>query len=153
MTPATLERSVWGASTDEFKLQFRSYLQGLAATDDGCRAALIGRLEWCLDRWNHWRKRFYPTTEAPLLFPFIQSAEGGSEFGHYAVVGASGQPSVIHVRRDVLTGTRDIPIRKWVTADGARHQLALLAGHPQRTKFVDLLILHELIHLIHLLAG
>lgn len=149
MTTTTASRSVWGVTTDEFKRQHRAYLLELAQSDDqyaDARRDLIQHIEWCLDRWNHWREKFYPETNSPLLFPFIQAAKGGSEFGHYSVCGASGQPSVIHIRRDFLLGERDITLAKWRGPDGTVSSLMLSADHPRRNEVVDLLLLHELVH-------
>ena len=142
MNNTTIERSVWGASTDELKERFRSYLQDLAANDDGYRAELINRLEWCFERWNYWREKFYPETHAPLKFPFFKASKGGSEFGHYATIGDSGEPSVIHIKRAYLMGERDITLAKL----SATQKLVLKADHPDRLEVVDLTILHELVH-------
>ena len=142
MSTSTLERSVWGASTDELKDRFRSYLQELASTDDGYRRELIDALEWCFDRWNYWREKFYPQTPSPLKFPFFKSMKGGSEFGHYATVGDSGEPSVIHIKRAYLMGERDITLAKI----SKTQKLVLKADHRDRLKVVDLTILHELVH-------
>ena len=141
MTTSTLERSVWGASTDELKDRFRSYLKELASTDDGYRRELIDALEWCFDRWNYWREKFYPETPSPLKFPFLKSAKGGSEFGHYATVGDSGEPSVIHIKRAYLMGERDITL-----VSNGDQKLVLKKDHPDRLNVVDLTILHELVH-------
>lgn len=142
MSNSSLQRSVWGSSTDELKERFRSYLQELAATDHGYRRDLIRQLEWCFDRWNHWREKFYPETAAPLKFPCFKSSKGGSEFGHYATIGDSGEPSVIHIKRAYLMGERDITLVKL----GKTQKLVLKAEHPERLKVVDLTILHELVH-------
>ena len=138
----TIDRSVWGTSTDAFKAHFRQYLKDLAANGDGYRAQLIDRLEWCFDRWDHWRQKFYPQTDSPMLFPFFQSAKGGSEFGHYSICGASGQPSVIHLKRSYLMGTSDVTVWKI----SPTQKLVLKKDHPNRLRYVDATILHELVH-------
>ena len=138
----SIDRSVWGTSTDDFKLHFRQYLKDLAQSDDGYRVELIDRLEWCFDRWDHWRQKFYPETAAPLYFPFFEKTEKGSELGSYATVGNSGQPSVITLKLALLIGDRDTSLGKLSTTE----KLVLKADHPDRLKVVDLVILHELIH-------
>lgn len=139
----TIDRSVWGTSTDDFKRHYRTYLNALAKLDDdSCRAELLKALEWCFDRWDYWRQKFYPSTDSPLLFPFFQSERGGSEFGHYSTMGSSGQPSVIHIKRSLLLGTSDITVHKF----SPTKKLVLKADHPKRWLFVDRVILHELVH-------
>jgi len=139
----TINRSVWGTSTDDFKRHYRTYLNALAELDDdSCRAELLEALEWCFDRWDYWRQKFYPSTDSPLLFPFFQSERGGSEFGHYSTMGSSGQPSVIHIKRSLLLGTSDITVMK----SGPTAKLVLKADHPKRLLFVERVILHELVH-------
>ena len=138
------ERSVWGTSTDDFKLHFREYLRDLVSLADDNkedRVALINKLEWCFERWNHWREKFFAETASPMLFPFFQSATRGNELGHYSTMGASGQPSVIHIKRAFLMGTSDIKV--WKSSD---FELVLLKDHPDRMKYVDQTILHELVH-------
>jgi hypothetical protein len=136
----TFARSVLKTSTDEFKLHFRDYLKTLANDIDPNRVELIAALEWCFDRWEHWRQQFYP--DADLMFPFFQSGRRGSEFGHYTTVGDSGQPSVIHIKRSYLLGTSDITV--WKISQTKK--LVLKAEHPDRLRFVDQTILHELVH-------
>ena len=140
MTQTTLSRSVLETSTHDFKLHFREYLRDLAQDTDPDRVELIEALEWCFERWEHWRQKFYP--EADLTFPFFQSMKRGSEFGHYSTMGSSGQPSVIHIKRAFLLGTSDITV--WRIS--ATEKLVLKADHPDRLKFVDATILHELVH-------
>ena len=139
----TIDRSVWGTSTDTFKHHYREYLNALAELDDEpCRAELLKALEWCFDRWDYWRQRFFPTTDSPLLFPFFQSERGGSEFGHYSTMGSSGQPSVIHIKRSLLLGSSDVTVWKF----SPTKKLVLKGDHPKRQLFVDQVILHELVH-------
>lgn len=138
----SIDRSVWGTSTDDFKQHFRQYLKDLAANDSGYRAELIERLEWCFDRWDHWRQKFYAETAAPLWFPFFEKHEKGSELGSYAVCGNSGQPSVISLKLTLLMGDRDLNL----FSIGKTKKVVLKADHPDRLKVVDLVILHELIH-------
>ena len=138
----TIDRSVWGTSTDDFKRHFREYLRDLASTDDEYRRDLIARLEWAFDRWEYWRQKFFANTEAPLLYPFFVSGKRGNEFGHYSTVGDSGQPSVIHLKRSFLMGTSDITVAKL----SPTKRLVLKKDHPDRLKFVDQTILHELVH-------
>ena len=138
----SIDRSVWGTSTDTFKTHYRQYLKDLAANDSGYRAELIDRLEWCFDRWDHWRQKFYPQTAAPLWFPFFEKHEKGSELGSYAVCGNSGQPSVISLKLSLLMGGRDLTL----FGIGKTKKVVLKADHPDRLKVVDLVILHELIH-------
>ena len=140
MTQLSISRSVLETSTREFKDHFREYLQTLAKDVDTDRVELINALEWCFDRWEHWRQRFYP--DADLKFPFFQSGRRGSEFGHYSTLGSSGQPSVIHLKRSFLMGTSDITV---ATLSSTR-KLVLKADHPDRLRFVDQTILHELVH-------
>jgi hypothetical protein len=138
----TIDRSVWGTSTDDFKRHFREYLKDLAQSGDCYRVELIENLEWCFDRWNHWRQKFYPETSHPLLYPFFQAGKRGNELGHYSTVGDSGQPSVIHIKRSYLLGTADTTVWKI----GPTKKLVLRKGHPNRLKYVDQTILHELVH-------
>lgn len=142
MEHTTAPQSVWGTSTDDFKQRFRQYLAELKQLqDDSDRSQLIQRLEWCFDRWNHWRERFFPKTDNPLIFPFFQSSRGGQELGHYSTVGASGQPSVIHLKRALLLGTADVVLMK-----GKTQSVVLMKDHPDRDLIVDRIILHELVH-------
>jgi hypothetical protein len=138
----SIDRSVWGTSTDSFKTHYRQYLKDLAANDSGYRADLIERLEWCFDRWDYWRQKFYAETAAPLWFPFFEKHEKGSELGSYAVCGNSGQPSVISLKLALLMGDRDLTL----FGIGKTRKVVLKAYHPDRLKVVDLVILHELIH-------
>ena len=140
MTQLSISRSVLETSTREFKDHFREYLQTLAKDVDTDRVELISALEWCFDRWEHWRQKFYP--DADLKFPFFQSGRRGSEFGHYSTCGSSGQPSVIHIKRSFLMGTSDIT----VATISSTKKLVLKADHPDRLRFVDQTILHELVH-------
>ena len=140
MTQTTISRSVLETLTIEFKQHFREYLKVLAQDVDTNRVELIDALEWCFDRWEHWRQKFYP--EANLVFPFFQSGRRGSEFGHYSTCGSSGQPSVMHIKRSFLMGTSDITVYKL----SATQKLVLKADHPNRLAFVDQTILHELVH-------
>ena len=140
MTQLTISRSVLHTSTVEFKRHFREYLKTLAKDIDTNRVELIEALEWCFDRCEHWRQKFYP--DAELMFPFFQSGRRGSEFGHYSTCGSSGQPSVIHIKRSFLMGTSDITVAKL----SPTKKLVLLKDHPDRLKFVDQTILHELVH-------
>lgn len=136
----TINRSVLKTSTVQFKRHFRDYLRTLAQDDNDNRVELIQHLEWCFDRWEHWRQRFFP--DADLTFPFFQSGRRGTEFGHYSTIGDSGQPSVIHIKRSVLMGTSDITVYRI----SPTKKLVLRANHPERLKFVDQVILHELVH-------
>lgn len=138
----SIDRSVWGTSTDDFKSHFRQYLKDLAANDSGYRAELIERLEWCFDRWDYWRQKFFADTAAPLWFPFFEKHSKGSELGSYATVGNSGQPSVISLKYSLLMGDRDMSLGKL----SKTKKLVLKADHPDRLKAVDLVILHELVH-------
>lgn len=140
MAQTTISRSVLKTPTIEFKQHFRDYLKVLAQDIDTHRVELIEALEWCFDRWEHWRQKFYP--EADLMFPFFQSGRRGSEFGHYSTLGNSGQPSVIHIKRSYLMGTSDITVCKL----SPTKKLVLKKDHPDRLKFVDQTILHELVH-------
>ena len=140
MTQTTISRSVLHTSTVDFKQHFRDYLKVLAQDIDTNRVELIDALEWCFDRWEYWRQKFYP--DADLVFPFFQSGRRGSEFGHYSTLGNSGQPSVIHIKRSFLMGTSDITVAKI----SPTKKLVLKADHPSRLKFVDQTILHELVH-------
>ena len=140
MTQTTFSRSVLEISTQDFKRHFREYLRDLAQDTDPARVQLIEALEWCFDRWEYWRQKFYP--DADLTFPFFQSMKRGSEFGHYSTMGSSGQPSVIHIKRAYLLGTSDITV--WRISP--TQKLVLKADHPDRLKFVDQTILHELVH-------
>tara|TARA_B100002051_G_scaffold272131_1_gene308192 strand:+ start:99 stop:1325 length:1227 start_codon:yes stop_codon:yes gene_type:complete len=137
----TINRSVWGTSTDDFKRHFRKYLRELADSHDDYRRDLIARLEWAFDRWEHFRQKFFANTAAPLMFPFFVSGRRGNEFGHYSTVGDSGQPSVIHLKRAFLMGTNDITVWKMSTK-----RLVLKKDHPKRHLFVQQTILHELVH-------
>jgi len=137
-----INRSVWGTSTDDFKRHFREYLKDLAQSDDPYRVELIESLEWCFDRWNYWRQKFYPETSQPLLYPFFQAGRRGNELGHYSTVGDSGQPSVIHIKRSYLLGTADTTVWKI----SPTKELVLKKDHPNRRKYVDATILHELVH-------
>ena len=139
MTQLTISRSVLHTSTVEFKRHFREYLKTLAKDIDTNRVELIEALEWCFDRWEYWRQKFYP--DAELMFPFFQSGRRGSEFGHYSTCGSSGQPSVIHIKRSFLMGTSDITVAKL----SPTKKLVLLKDHPDRLTFVDQTILHELL--------
>ena len=58
MTQLTISRSVLHTSTVEFKRHFREYLKTLAKDIDTNRVELIEALEWCFDRWEHWRHKF-----------------------------------------------------------------------------------------------
>ena len=106
----TESRSVWGTSTDDFKRHFRRYLVDLSQSDEDFRVELIDRLEWCFDRWDHWREQFYAETAEPLLFPFFETHRKGSELGSYATCGNSGQPSVISLKWALLTGSSDVTL-------------------------------------------
>lgn len=140
MERTSINRSVLETSTVEFKQHFRQYLKDLALDSDPYRVELIEMLEWCFDRWEYWRKKFYP--DADLMFPFFQSGRRGTEFGHYATCGNSGQPSVIHIKRSYLMGTSDTTVCKL----SKTKKLILKKDHPDRLKFVDATILHELVH-------
>jgi hypothetical protein len=137
----TGQRSVWGTSTDEFKKRFREYLQELAKSDDTYRVDLIDRLEWCFDRWNDWREAFYPETAEPMLFPFFETHQKGSELGSYAVCGNSGQPSVISLKLALLTGGRDVTLFRSNT-----ERLVLKGDRPRSDRVANLVIIHELVH-------
>jgi hypothetical protein len=136
----TINRSVLETSTIEFKQHFRQYLKDLAQDSDPYRVELIEKLEWCFDRWEYWRQKFFPN--ADLVFPFFQSMKRGSEFGHYSTCGSSGQPSVIHIRRAYLMGESDITVWKL----SPTKKLVLKKDHPERLRYVDQTILHELVH-------
>jgi hypothetical protein len=136
----SIDRSVFKTTTDQFKRHFRDYLRALAKDDNDDRVELIQQLEWCFDRWEYWRQRFFP--DADLTFPFFQSGRRGAEFGHYSTIGDSGQPSVIHIKRSLLMGTSDLAVYKITPTK----KLVLKADHPERIKFVDQVILHELVH-------
>lgn len=75
MAQATISRSVLETPTIEFKQHFREYLKVLAQDVDSMRVELIKHLEWCFDRWEHWRQKFYP--DADLMFPFFLSMKAG----------------------------------------------------------------------------
>ena len=77
-----------------------------------------------------------------MLYPFFVSGKRGNEFGHYSTVGDSGQPSVIHLKRAFLMGSSDITVFKL----SPTKRLVLKKNHPDRLKFVDQTILHELVH-------
>ena len=138
---STATRSVWGLPTDEFKSHYREYLRDLAQLDGDYRRELITELEWCFDRWDYWRLKFYSETAAPLWFPFFRIQKTGRELGSYAMVGDDGRPSVISLKRALLLGDRDVTLVR-----GTDFKLVLKAGHPDRRKVADLVILHELIH-------
>jgi len=140
MTQTTISRSVLHTSTVDFKRHYREYLKELAKDIDTNRVELITALEWCFDRWEYWRQKFYP--EADLMFPFFLSMKGGKEFGHYSTLGPSGQPSVIHIKRSYLLGTSDTIVWKI----SPTQKLVLKKDHPDRLKYVDQTILHELVH-------
>ena len=140
MTQTTLSRSVLETPTIEFKQHFREYLKVLAQDVDSMRVELIEHLEWCFDRWEHWRQKFYP--DADLMFPFFLSMKAGKEFGHYSTLGPSGQPSVIHLKRSYLMGTSDTTVWKI----SPTKKLVLKKDHSDRLKFVEQTILHELVH-------
>ena len=57
MTQTTISRSVLETLTIEFKQHFREYLKVLAQDVDTNRVELIDALEWCFDRWEHWRQK------------------------------------------------------------------------------------------------
>ena len=137
----TESRSVWGTSTDDFKSHFRRYLVDLSKSDDTYRVELIDRLEWCFDRWDAWRDRYFPETAEPMLFPFFETHRKGSELGSYAVCGNSGQPSVISLKWALLTGSSDVTVFRSPT-----EKLVLKGDHPGRWKAVEFVILHELVH-------